>query len=308
MATKLSINILISVLSPDKSLLLANRLVVGLTVVWGLSGIFSIGFACGVPNPWRNRGDGICTARRSVQIYNSVMNIVTDLAICVLPIVMMWDVKTTLRRKIQVCSLFGCRILVPCLTIPALATSNYFYGNILTDPAWYAVAPGILFQIALNLSVLTACVPGLKSILENLVSGMTLARVQNDYDLTRSADRRSSFVLTPRHTNSNNHSRNRSDSKQNNSTRGFHRLRLGSSQHSASVTGGEAVDPAHRRSKSDAERSVAESARNTTDRVIIRTDQYEVSSMKRRSAPSDDFHFRQSCQDQDEIMQAGPRT
>lgn len=271
----------------------------GIIIAWALSGIFGISFACHLPYPWRETLDSICTSRRSIQLYDGIMNVLTDVAISILPIVMMWHVRTTMRRKVQVCALFGSRMLVPCLTIPALATSSAFYDHILNDPTYYVVVPALFYQVSLNLSVLTACIPGLKSVLENLVSGLAQARVQNDYDLTRSGDKKASFVLTPRH-GSSSQSRNQSGSR----SRAAQRFGLGGSRHSTSVTGGSQVP---RRSKSDADKSLTDSTRNLTEGVIVRTDQYEVSSMQRLSAYSPDPPFRQSAEGHDEITPAGSR-
>lgn len=125
------------------------------------------------------------------------MNILTDIFICLLPIAMMWNVQTTAGRKVQVCVLFGTRILVPATTIPTLATSRPYFSHIRTDSTWYAVLPTILAQISLNLSVLTACIPGLKSILDNLLSGTASARVRGAYSLTSSSDKRNRLTVAP---------------------------------------------------------------------------------------------------------------
>lgn len=110
---------------------------------------------------------------------------------------MMWNVHTTTIRKIQVCALFGSRIAVPAVTIPTLASSAIYFDHIYTDPTWHVVVTTILVQISVNMSVLTACIPGLKSVLDNLLSGTANARVRGAYNLTSSGDKNTRLEITP---------------------------------------------------------------------------------------------------------------
>lgn len=251
--------------------------------VWAVSGFFAVAFQCDLPGPWR-MSDHACASVRGIYFYNGVMNILTDLIICILPIAMMWNVQTNMARKVQVCALFGTRILVPALTIPALAASNDYFDNLYTDPTWYVVVPTILAQISLNLSVLTACIPGLKSILDNLLSGTANARVRGSYNLTDSGDKTTRLSVTPWNVSTGSKqsgSGPKRGSKTNASNSGRRSLNDGS-HHRCSISGGR-PDATMSGARHNVSTGTSESASNFNDGVIFRTDDYDVSSIPQMS-------------------------
>jgi hypothetical protein len=52
------------------------------------------------------------------------------------------------------------------------------------DPTWYDVLPTIYSQIMLNLSILTACLPSLKRIIDTLRSGTAAVTIDGPYELS----------------------------------------------------------------------------------------------------------------------------
>lgn len=105
---KLSVCLLIRQLSNHGWMRKAIFSLTGLVALWILSGALVTAFQCPLPKPWDSEG---CPATRRVYIYNSIMNIITDVALCVLPIAMMLEVQTTAQRKVVVTLLFGSRIV-----------------------------------------------------------------------------------------------------------------------------------------------------------------------------------------------------
>lgn len=301
--TKMSICLWISIISPQARVKLANRILMGAVIAWTISGIFAVAFACGLPHPWRSSGNSICKSHEAILLYNGVLNIITDIAISILPVVMLWNIQLQFRKKAAVCALFASRILVPAFSIPALATGGAYRDNLLTDPTWYAVMPTILGQISLNMSVLTACIPGLKSILENLLAGGMHATIQGGYDLTTSGNKKSPFTMTPLAT-SNQTSKGQgsnSRSRTNMSSKIAQRFRNDESRSK------EFDDHDHETARSY-DRVSSESKRNLTQGVILRTDQYEVTSVRRHSSsPHPSFGARVSGEDPDEIAHANTR-
>lgn len=51
------------------------------------------------------------------------------------------------------------------------------------DVTWYAVASVVWFQIGINMSVLTACMPSLKSFVDSLLGETAGARIMAPYEL-----------------------------------------------------------------------------------------------------------------------------
>lgn len=273
--TKISTCLWIGIINPYEKVKIANYILMSLTGAWTVSGLFALAFACGLPHPWRATEGGVCTPFESIQIYNGVLNILTDLAICILPVFMMWRVQTSMRKKSAVCALFASRILCPAFTIPALASSGSYYDNLATDPTWFAVSPTILGQISLNLSVLTACVPGMKSILETLLAGVMRARIEGGYNLTSTGDKRSPFKVTI------------DGGGQANSHASQSRTRTHLSMKIADKLGFRRDVSHHELSRSQ-NRITSESERNLTDAGITKSEHWEVSMVNRNS--SSDTH------------------
>jgi len=123
------------------------------------------------------------------------MNILTDLALVVLPIPMMWKVKMSREKKAFVLSLFASRLVfvqspsrfqnqclitssVPAVTVIQLVYfSDYF--NSLADQTWSNVTPWILTQVVMNMSIITACIASLRVMTELYTNQIGLAVTEN---------------------------------------------------------------------------------------------------------------------------------
>lgn len=93
---------------------LFSKVNIGLACIivgWTISGVMATIFECPMPEPWLATSPEQCPRIGKIYVYNGVMNILTDIALCVLPVFMMWDVQTTWERKTIVMALFGTRIV-----------------------------------------------------------------------------------------------------------------------------------------------------------------------------------------------------
>ncbi|KAI1101870.1 hypothetical protein F4804DRAFT_314727 [Jackrogersella minutella] len=171
---KWSIAVFIEHLSPNET---HHRIDLGLRVVvglWLVSGIFSSLFQCSIPTPW-DYINGTCINRRAWWTYIGVLNVVTELGIIVLYLLIIWNLQTSLSRKVIVLSIFLTRILVIAGSIVQLVVFwNALPDSNVTQSMWL---PVILNQAVLCASILTACLPYLKPFIESLQSG--IIRVEN---------------------------------------------------------------------------------------------------------------------------------
>ncbi|KAI5456625.1 hypothetical protein BGZ63DRAFT_395911 [Mariannaea sp. PMI_226] len=193
--TKISICLLIRQINNQGRLHTANMILGAVILVWVITGFFTTVFQCPLPSPWIVESRRQCPGYGPIVVYNGVMDILTDLALCILPVAMMWEVQTTLRRKIMVMSLFGTRIIVPIITIPSLSNTNYLFRDY-SDPTWQAVPSIIWFQVSLGLSVLTVCIPSLKGVIDSLLGSTSVAAIQAPYELKDSGDRTGGLQIT----------------------------------------------------------------------------------------------------------------
>jgi hypothetical protein len=123
------------------------------------------------------------------------MNILTDLALVILPIPVMWKVQVSREKKAFVLGLFASRhvfvqspshfqnqSLITC-SVPAVTVIQlvYFsdYFNSLADQTWSNVTPWILTQVVMNMSIITACITSLRVMTELHTNQTSLAVTEN---------------------------------------------------------------------------------------------------------------------------------
>ncbi|KAM5344335.1 hypothetical protein ACJ41O_012872 [Fusarium nematophilum] len=193
--TKVSLCLLIRQINNQGLLDMANKILGGTVIVWTVAGVFATAFQCPLPEPWLATNNDQCPNQGPIFVFNGVMNILTDLALCILPVAMMWEVQTPIKRKAIVLALFGTRFVVPIVTIPSLSTARYLFGNS-DDSTWLAVSSMIWLQISLGLSVLTVCIPSLKGVIDSLLGSTAVAAIGAPYDL-RNSGKGSGLEMTP---------------------------------------------------------------------------------------------------------------
>ncbi|KAI1334036.1 hypothetical protein F5Y15DRAFT_421293 [Xylariaceae sp. FL0016] len=183
--TKASVCVLIYSINNNGTFFLATRITLGVAVVACVAGCLALTFRCPLPTPWLALSDEQCPGARPINLYNAVVNMVTDLMLCVLPIGMVWKVQTTVKRKIQVIMMFVVRIVVPIAIILSVLDTRYLLSGPEYDFTWLSVMPYIWIQVYLGLSVITACVPNMKSFFDVYLGHTMGMTVEVPYQLTR---------------------------------------------------------------------------------------------------------------------------
>jgi hypothetical protein len=136
------------------------------------------------------------------------------------------------------------------------------------------VLPAIFMQIVMNLSILTACIPSLKGVIDIFLSGTSLIAVPEQYRTTLSNS--TSHGIKSRVRTALGLSVNKStvgtqiDTSQNRSQWPTEQMKSVSGQHSSHVsTNGKKQGPTHIPGKSESQKSLTEDA-------ILRTIDYEI--------------------------------
>ncbi|KAM0345092.1 hypothetical protein ACHAPU_006978 [Fusarium lateritium] len=272
--TKLSLGLLIRQIDKQGGLNIANMVLGGLVITWAISGIFTTAFQCPSPQPWLAGNFQKCPNQGPIFVYNGIMIILTDIALCILPVAMMWAVQTSIRRKIIVMALFGTRLIVPIITIPELTNARYMFRDS-DDVTWEAVSTMIWGQIALGLSVLTVCIPSLKGVIDSLLGSTAVAAMNAPYEL-KDSDNGTGLEMTAL-----SDTKSKQTSKQGSGLGSA--LRKGSrAKHSNQPTWREDVTTETRTQIA----SGSDSVRNLTEGVMVSTD-FEVSYDERHASRAD---------------------
>ncbi|KAG8161360.1 hypothetical protein KVR01_009624 [Diaporthe batatas] len=193
---KWSICVFINQLSPNaihRHVDLAFRLTIGL---WLVSATVISVFQCGLPKPWDYIHRNSCTDRRSWCTYASVLNMITELGFVFLYVWIIGRLHISVLKRTTVLLVFLTRLFVIGAAAAQLAIFWIAYSNPdITAGLWL---PTVCNQVVVLLSVLTACLPYLRPLMESLESG--IVHVPDEVEELRSfarAGSRSTWPSTP---------------------------------------------------------------------------------------------------------------
>ncbi|KAG9188191.1 hypothetical protein G6011_02114 [Alternaria panax] len=140
-----------------------------LTLLWGLSAILLFAFQCPSPQRW-NITNPKCIDIRAVRTYNTVMSIATDLALAIVPTLMVLPLQITSEKRLTLVTGFWSRIVV---VFASAAQIGYIRSlplqSDLLHSIWRIVVCG---QVAQVTSIMTTTIPFLKPFIMSLDSGL----------------------------------------------------------------------------------------------------------------------------------------
>ncbi|WEW54734.1 hypothetical protein PRK78_000159 [Emydomyces testavorans] len=97
---------------------------------------------------------------------------------------MISKVQVSLKKRATVAALFSTRIIVPISTVILLAKFTPFFDSQPIDQPFQAVQASVWTQIILSLSIVTACIPGLKRFLADLQTGLMAGAIPEFYEMS----------------------------------------------------------------------------------------------------------------------------
>ncbi|CAL8580023.1 hypothetical protein XPA_005756 [Xanthoria parietina] len=86
------------------------RLFVACVVLWCFATIFALLFQCERPHTW-DLTPSKCHNQDIIYYSSGIINILTDLAIVALPVIILFGVQISRRRKLAVFAIFAVRVL-----------------------------------------------------------------------------------------------------------------------------------------------------------------------------------------------------
>ncbi|KAJ8121038.1 hypothetical protein ONZ43_g2411 [Nemania bipapillata] len=166
---KLSVCTSLFAFSPDRTHRRTNIALIAITSVWIVTALLGTAFQCGRQGPWDNNAK--CIDLRAFLTYVAIGNILTDAALVLMPIAIIYPLKMPLQTRAIIMILFGSRVLAILTTIFQLAYLAQFLDNpftTLTVPYYLST------QATLFASFSAACVayfwPFFRSVRSGLVS------------------------------------------------------------------------------------------------------------------------------------------
>lgn len=206
---KLSVAAFVQNLTPNKSDRRMIAALMTLIAVWSLGSLLAAAFQCRVPAPWNFLGE-YCFNRTAFWNSFGILNVVTDVGLIAMPLKIIICIQASLRKRFIISLCFLTRVVVIAATIcQIIYWDRSSHSTDLTFDEWPVV---ICTQALLSASIITACVPQFKRLLDCLESGMLgtddlRRRGQTGlYGYTGHSGKNQSkayYMLEPRSTNSN---------------------------------------------------------------------------------------------------------
>lgn len=127
---------------------IATTALIALVIACFISNFAAVAFQCPLPAPWLATNGQICRAIHPIHIYSLATSFITDAAICLLAVAMVWNIQTELKRKTLVVVLFSSRIICAACMIPAMLRSSSVYNGEGTDFTWLSLDYMVWLEIS----------------------------------------------------------------------------------------------------------------------------------------------------------------
>ncbi|RAK84832.1 integral membrane protein [Aspergillus costaricaensis CBS 115574] len=178
--SEISTTLLVWKLTPHRGIRQTCRITVIFVAAWTVFAIFGIAFQCEMPDPWLYSSSH-CAGKGSILYPISIIHIITELVIVVIPFFMMRNVQLTLTTRVKILAAFSARIIVLALAIAHLALLPSYLLS--TDITWTIVNPTICQQAMTCSTVAIVCLPTLYHIFAGLHSGLITTRLPDEVEL-----------------------------------------------------------------------------------------------------------------------------
>ncbi|KAL8947503.1 MAG: hypothetical protein Q9222_006222 [Ikaeria aurantiellina] len=141
-----------------------------LTVGWALIAESVLIFQCKMPYPWAILQDH-CIDSSAFWYFVGIAQLLLDIALVLLPWIIVRRVQMDMHRKIVIACCFGSRLTV---VVAVIAQLVYFHSATKSDDQTFNLWPvTICTQLVQSLSIISACVPYLKPFFDSLETGVT---------------------------------------------------------------------------------------------------------------------------------------
>ncbi|EFX01699.1 integral membrane protein [Grosmannia clavigera kw1407] len=159
--TKMSICALYLRIFPSRRFHYAVYTVMAVTITYTIIAVFLTIFACHpISKSWNKKLEGTCMSSRSIWYSTSIMIILTDFFIIVLPLHHIRSLKLPLVKKILLTALFGLGVFCILCTIIRMVTVSP--RTTAADQIYYQATSNSWTFVEVNVGIICACLPILR--------------------------------------------------------------------------------------------------------------------------------------------------
>ncbi|KAI2787274.1 hypothetical protein POX_f07637 [Penicillium oxalicum] len=176
--SKLSLGLLFKNLMTSRRSSIANKSLLGVILAWTLGSILALSFRCSMPTPWRWDQPESCGNQAVIFEVIGVFNILTDIALIVLPCLLLRNVQLTQLKKFRIMALLASRLLVCIATCLQIKYTVKMLNS--PDKPWSNTNSTIWDQVMMNLSIITTALPSLGRLVIELQPSIHAYTINND--------------------------------------------------------------------------------------------------------------------------------
>ncbi|KAJ5665958.1 uncharacterized protein N7477_008406 [Penicillium maclennaniae] len=176
--SKISLGLLFKNLMTSRRYLRTNQVLMGVIIAWAVASILALALRCSMPTPWMWNSPDKCIDQAALFEAIAALNIVTDLAIVLLPCMLLRTVQLSHWKRFRIMALLASRILV-CI---ATGIGIHFTVKMLqsSDIPWANTDSTIWDQVMMNLSIMTTAVPALGRLVIELQPSLYAFTINED--------------------------------------------------------------------------------------------------------------------------------
>ncbi|KAE8352421.1 hypothetical protein BDV28DRAFT_165511 [Aspergillus coremiiformis] len=140
---------------------------------WTVLALFGYAFQCQPPH-WRYLPSR-CVGEGAITYPVMIINMLVDVALVVLPTLMLWNVQMSLARRLKLIATFASRTLVVVVDAIQLSYLGQYLHS--TDPTCW---------VMMNACIITTCIPALYRVINSLALGMNNVQISEQLELSSS--------------------------------------------------------------------------------------------------------------------------
>ncbi|KXL42396.1 hypothetical protein M433DRAFT_358504 [Acidomyces richmondensis BFW] len=161
---KCSVVLLYNRIAPDRQHSIAGWAVLGISIIFGICSVFLVALRCDLSQPWIQYGKQ-CDSLYAQWVAIATFDIISEVALFGLSINLVWGLQTSISRKMRVVSAFSFRL--PIIVIAVIRV--HYVDNVLSssNPTLVGAVAGVLMQLELYYSLMSATIPCLRPFLAN---------------------------------------------------------------------------------------------------------------------------------------------
>ncbi|KAK4905611.1 hypothetical protein LTR49_025122 [Elasticomyces elasticus] len=162
-----------SIFGPSSWGSMAFRMTLGSVALWAITSEGIVILQCH-PNYYALGpiADDTCIDQYAAQNYIKIVDIVTDIAIAIPPVILVSRLQMSGLKRLRVGFVFAARVVTVAFTAVSLNSLSGFYDADVTIRPAQAVNPSIWTSIALGLPIMTACLPHIQKPLADGAAGV----------------------------------------------------------------------------------------------------------------------------------------